>query len=176
MKQIRTPLKSVPLPVSSRRRRGLQLSFLVCSKDHGTAGRHCEPYSRIASALPMFSIRGNRSSSVFVGRLLCLSETDHCHLFAFVSRVLRQPVGRIYFAGTETATHWSGYMEGAVEAGERAAREVSLRSWAMGKEAMRGSDKQVEDVWDPGGQLPNSLHLKIHETPFSQYSQEQRTP
>lgn len=31
---------------------------------------------------------------------------------------------RIYFAGTETATHWSGYMEGAVEAGERAAREV----------------------------------------------------
>ncbi|XP_042539566.1 amine oxidase [flavin-containing] A [Dipodomys spectabilis] len=39
-------------------------------------------------------------------------------------RVIRQPVGRIYFAGTETATHWSGYMEGAVEAGERAAREV----------------------------------------------------
>jgi monoamine oxidase len=38
--------------------------------------------------------------------------------------VIRQPVGRIYFAGTETATQWSGYMEGAVEAGERAAREV----------------------------------------------------
>ncbi|XP_027464414.1 amine oxidase [flavin-containing] B isoform X2 [Zalophus californianus] len=45
-------------------------------------------------------------------------------------RVLRQPVGRIYFAGTETATHWSGYMEGAVEAGERAAREILH---AMGK-------------------------------------------
>nr|XP_033806210.1 amine oxidase [flavin-containing] B-like [Geotrypetes seraphini] len=39
-------------------------------------------------------------------------------------RVLRQPVGRIYFAGTETATQWSGYMEGAVQAGERAAREI----------------------------------------------------
>uniref|UniRef100_A0A2K5XDP5 Amine oxidase n=1 Tax=Mandrillus leucophaeus TaxID=9568 RepID=A0A2K5XDP5_MANLE len=39
-------------------------------------------------------------------------------------RVIRQPVGRIFFAGTETATKWSGYMEGAVEAGERAAREV----------------------------------------------------
>ncbi|EGV97091.1 Amine oxidase [flavin-containing] A, partial [Cricetulus griseus] len=38
-------------------------------------------------------------------------------------RVIRQPVGRIYFAGTETATQWSGYMEGAVQAGERAARE-----------------------------------------------------
>ncbi|XP_066266747.1 amine oxidase [flavin-containing] B-like isoform X2 [Branchiostoma lanceolatum] len=39
-------------------------------------------------------------------------------------KVLRQPFGRIYFAGTETATHWSGYMEGAVQAGERAARET----------------------------------------------------
>nr|XP_020639559.1 amine oxidase [flavin-containing] A-like [Pogona vitticeps] len=45
-------------------------------------------------------------------------------------RVIRQPAGRIYFAGTETATQWSGYMEGAVEAGERAAREVL---WSMGK-------------------------------------------
>uniref|UniRef100_A0A8C5P7I5 Amine oxidase n=1 Tax=Leptobrachium leishanense TaxID=445787 RepID=A0A8C5P7I5_9ANUR len=39
-------------------------------------------------------------------------------------RVIRQPVGKLYFAGTETATHWNGYMEGAVQAGERAAREV----------------------------------------------------
>ncbi|KAF3694440.1 Amine oxidase [flavin-containing] [Channa argus] len=45
-------------------------------------------------------------------------------------RVLREPVGRLYFAGTETATEWSGYMEGAVQAGERAAREVMC---AMGK-------------------------------------------
>ncbi|XP_006001398.1 amine oxidase [flavin-containing] [Latimeria chalumnae] len=39
-------------------------------------------------------------------------------------KVIRQPVGRIFFAGTETATEWSGYMEGAVQAGERAAREI----------------------------------------------------
>ncbi|KAM6985784.1 amine oxidase [flavin-containing] [Aplochiton taeniatus] len=45
-------------------------------------------------------------------------------------RVLREPVGKLYFAGTETATEWSGYMEGAVEAGERAAREVLCK---MGK-------------------------------------------
>lgn len=38
--------------------------------------------------------------------------------------VIREPIGQIYFAGTETATQWSGYMNGAVEAGERAAREV----------------------------------------------------
>ena len=37
---------------------------------------------------------------------------------------LRQPCGRIHWAGTETATEWIGYMEGAVQSGERAAAEV----------------------------------------------------
>jgi monoamine oxidase len=37
---------------------------------------------------------------------------------------LREPVGRIHWAGTETATVWSGYMEGAVQSGERAAQET----------------------------------------------------
>jgi monoamine oxidase len=37
---------------------------------------------------------------------------------------LREPVGRIHWAGTETAARWSGYMDGAVESGERAAAEV----------------------------------------------------
>jgi monoamine oxidase len=34
------------------------------------------------------------------------------------------PHGRIHVAGTETASAWPGYMEGAIEAGERAAGEV----------------------------------------------------
>jgi monoamine oxidase len=37
---------------------------------------------------------------------------------------LRRPVRRIHWAGTETATYWNGYMDGAVRSGERAAREV----------------------------------------------------
>jgi len=37
---------------------------------------------------------------------------------------LRKPAGRLHWAGTETATEWLGYMEGAVRAGERAAREI----------------------------------------------------
>ncbi len=37
---------------------------------------------------------------------------------------LRQPWGRIHWAGTETATTWAGYMDGAVESGQRAASEV----------------------------------------------------
>ena len=41
--------------------------------------------------------------------------------------VLRAPVGRIHWAGTETATVATGYLEGAIEAGERAATEVLTR-------------------------------------------------
>ena len=37
---------------------------------------------------------------------------------------IRAPFGRVHWAGTETATYWAGYMDGAVRAGERAAREV----------------------------------------------------
>jgi monoamine oxidase len=37
---------------------------------------------------------------------------------------LRRPAGLLHWAGTETATHWSGYMDGAVESGQRAAGEV----------------------------------------------------
>lgn len=37
---------------------------------------------------------------------------------------LRKPVGRIHWAGAETATVWNGYMEGAVRSGERGAGEI----------------------------------------------------
>ncbi len=40
---------------------------------------------------------------------------------------LRAPVGPIHWAGTETALHWSGYMDGAVRSGERAAADVLAR-------------------------------------------------
>jgi monoamine oxidase len=37
---------------------------------------------------------------------------------------LRAPVGPIHWAGAETATVWNGYMDGAVQSGQRAAAEV----------------------------------------------------
>jgi monoamine oxidase len=40
---------------------------------------------------------------------------------------LREPVGRIHWAGTETARDSTGFMEGALESGDRAADEV----WAL---------------------------------------------
>ncbi|WP_237060067.1 flavin monoamine oxidase family protein [Microbulbifer sediminum] len=41
---------------------------------------------------------------------------------------LREPNGNIHWAGTEFATRWYGYMEGALESAERAVREVQ---WMM---------------------------------------------
>jgi monoamine oxidase len=37
---------------------------------------------------------------------------------------LVEPCGRIHWAGAETASQWRGYIDGAIEAGERAAAEV----------------------------------------------------
>lgn len=38
--------------------------------------------------------------------------------------LLAKPLGRILWAGTETATDWPGYLEGAIQAGRRAAHDV----------------------------------------------------
>jgi monoamine oxidase len=40
---------------------------------------------------------------------------------------LTAPVGRIHWAGTETASYWHGYMDGAVRSGRRAAAEILAR-------------------------------------------------
>ena len=38
---------------------------------------------------------------------------------------LREPSGRIHWAGSESSTVWAGYMDGAVRSGERAAAEIA---------------------------------------------------
>ena len=38
---------------------------------------------------------------------------------------LRAPYGRVHWAGTETSSVWSGYVEGAIRSGERTAAEVN---------------------------------------------------
>lgn len=44
--------------------------------------------------------------------------TDYGHL-------LREPEGRIHWAGAETSPIWNGYMDGAVRSGERVAAEIA---------------------------------------------------
>jgi hypothetical protein len=40
------------------------------------------------------------------------------------AQALSEQIGRIHWAGTETADVWNGYMDGAVRSGERAAEEA----------------------------------------------------
>jgi monoamine oxidase len=47
--------------------------------------------------------------------------------FSRFGPAVREPFGRVHWAGTETSTYWSGYMDGAVRSGERAAVEVVER-------------------------------------------------
>jgi monoamine oxidase len=46
------------------------------------------------------------------------------HVWTSYGPALSAPIGVIHWASTDTATYWSAYMEGAVDAGERAARAV----------------------------------------------------
>ncbi len=43
-----------------------------------------------------------------------------------LGHVLREPVGRIHWAGTETSDVWNGYIDGAVRSGERVAKEIMM--------------------------------------------------
>ena len=52
---------------------------------------------------------------------------------------LREPVGPLHWAGTETATEWCGYLDGALSSGRRAAAEV-LRALAGEHEGGTGGD------------------------------------
>jgi monoamine oxidase len=55
----------------------------------------------------------------------CYAAHASTGILSRIGEELRSPHGAIHFAGSETATVWVGYMEGALESGERAAREVS---------------------------------------------------
>ncbi|HWJ11719.1 MAG TPA: FAD-dependent oxidoreductase, partial [Nocardioides sp.] len=46
------------------------------------------------------------------------------NVMAVYGRHIHRPYGRVHWAGTETSTYWTGYMDGAVRSGKRAAVEV----------------------------------------------------
>jgi monoamine oxidase len=71
---------------------------------------------------PTVYVEKNWSEDVWSGG--CYTGYMAPRVMTSFGRALREPQGRLYFAGTETATVWSGYMDGAVQAGERAAKEI----------------------------------------------------
>ncbi len=81
-------------------------------------GRHFGP----RAAKPSRIVEGEWASRQWT-RGCYNANTGPCGLIHF-GEALSKPIGPIKWAATETANAWSGYMEGAVEAGRRAAREA----------------------------------------------------
>ncbi|XP_038070068.1 amine oxidase [flavin-containing]-like isoform X2 [Patiria miniata] len=61
-------------------------------------------------------------------------------------RVMREPLGRVYFAGTETADQWMGYMDGAIQAGERAGREILHQKGLISKDEIWQEEPESLDI------------------------------
>lgn len=89
----------------------------------------CQQYTKMfgtKEALePTLYLEKNWMADEFAGG--CYVGTFPPGVLTSYGKVLRVPFGRVHFAGTITATLWAGYMEGAVESGERAAIEVLSR-------------------------------------------------
>ncbi|HVH89556.1 MAG TPA: FAD-dependent oxidoreductase, partial [Terriglobales bacterium] len=57
----------------------------------------------------------------------CYGATMAPGMMTTTAKTIRQPFGRIHWAGTETSPRWMGYIDGAIRSGERAADEVQTR-------------------------------------------------
>lgn len=76
----------------------------------------------------------------------CYVSTFPTGVMSKYGKTLREPFGRVYFAGTETATAWPGYMNGAVQAGERAAREVLCAMKILRKDEIWEEEPEFKGV------------------------------
>jgi monoamine oxidase len=74
------------------------------------------------AASPEFYVDGEWSERQWTRG--CYNANHGPHVWTKYGPALTAPIGVIHWASTDTATHWSAYMEGAVDAGERAAQAV----------------------------------------------------
>ena len=74
------------------------------------------------AARPEFYVDGEWSDRQWTRG--CYNANHGPHVWTTYGPALAAPIGVIHWASTDTATYWSAYMEGAVDAGERAAQAV----------------------------------------------------
>jgi monoamine oxidase len=112
---------------------GVLLAFVEGAEARAMSG--IDPMERrraVLDALARFFGAGAREPLEYVERDWSAEEwTRGCYAALFTpgawtqhGPALRKAVGRLHWAGTETATVWCGYMDGAIQSGERAAHEI----------------------------------------------------
>ncbi|XP_076016078.1 putative flavin-containing monoamine oxidase A [Genypterus blacodes] len=84
-------------------------------------------------------------------------------LLTYYHPSLRNPCGRIHWAGTETATQWCGYMSGAVQSGRRAALEV-LAELCPATLTQEEQEELSQSARAPPQQTPSSTPLHVGRT------------
>lgn len=116
--------------------RGALLGFAVGRGAHALAAKPKEERKRLVlaelvrffgkdAAEPISYAEQDWGSEIWTRG--CPTATMSPGTMTLFGAALRAPVGRIHWAGTETATEYCGYMEGAVQSGERVATEIGAR-------------------------------------------------
>ncbi|CAF4169248.1 unnamed protein product [Adineta steineri] len=106
----------------------------------------CQQYARAFQCDAMLTtcreyIELDWSTEKFSGG--CYGDIMPKELLTSLREELRAPCNnQIFFAGTELATRWTGYMDGAVQAGERAAFEIITKYWESKK-----NQEKLELLW-----------------------------
>lgn len=128
------PLRAVFDDTSHDERHPALVGFVVGSAAPGFGARS-ESQRRMAVVQQLVELFGDEASEpvAYVDKNWCAEEwSGGCYTGVMApgvlsehGRISAQPAGRLHFAGTETARHWPGYFDGAIESGERAAREVA---------------------------------------------------
>lgn len=115
-------------PAGERRR-----AVLECfARYFGAEALNARDYTELDWSEESYS-RGGYAGLAIPGALL-----DH-------GPALREPFGRIHWAGAETASEWTGYMDGATSSGERAAGEVLERLRARERHGAEGITQVTQD-------------------------------
>ncbi len=132
----RGPIRAVFDDSSADGQRGGLLGFMLGDHLRGESGR--DPELRKKSVLSAFArffgeealhpehyIEHNWTAETYSAG--CYTGIMAPATLTRFGQALRAPVGRLHFAGTETATHFPGYMEGALQSAARGADELLAR-------------------------------------------------
>jgi len=112
---------------------GIMAGFIFGQNGRNFADKSSEEIERavIASLVKYFGSKASKPSAFYIANWPSETWSRGCYsgqmppgVWTGYPNALRTPVDRIHWAGTETATRWWGYMDGAVQSGERAAAEL----------------------------------------------------
>jgi len=113
---------------------GILVGFIDAdaAAEYATAGDNARRQAVIASATQLFGPEAKNPIDYVDNDWMSEEWSKGCYVAHMAPGVLttfgealREPCGRIHWAGTETATQWQGYMDGALQSGIRVAAEIA---------------------------------------------------